>query len=305
MNSKGDGHYEEPTSPFFSAWAAFVLKYRWLLLVLMAALTAWSIVQIRTSLYVDNSVEAFFSNESDTVTTLEETRDLFGRDSLFLVMIEGDVFTEPFLRRLERVHHELKALDIDVPSLGERKSDRDERRTCGALGEPDPTPDNSVVTGTERIAVDDFEDDAEFEEDPSESAPGEAGEPSNAGFEGEGSIVEEVVSLINARHIWSEQVGPDESPTLHVDKLMDPLPESIGTTQGEHVGEPNVGGSSGGQGGPFCGHRDPHRLYERARFGAGVQAGCDHHRQIQRRRFSCKRGGDAGIGGVVEQSHVA
>jgi hypothetical protein len=223
--AKGDGHYEEPSSPFFSAWATFVLKYRWVLLLLMAALTAWSIVQIRTALYVDNSMEAFFSNESDTVTVLEETRDLFGRDSLFLVMIEGDVFTDPFLRRLEHVHYELKALDIDVPSLGERKSDRDARRTCGALGRSDPAPDNSVVTGTERIAVDDFEDDDEFEEDPSENTPGEAAGPYDAGFEGEGSIVEEVVSLINARHTWSDQVGPDESPTLHVDKLMDPLPE--------------------------------------------------------------------------------
>ena len=144
--------------------------------MLMAALTAWSIVQIRTTLYVDNSVEACYSDDTATAKILEETRDLFGRDSLFLVMAEGDVFSDPFLRRLEKLHHELKGLNLALPTLGERKRDRDTRRTCGtlstAVSEPEPVS-APVTTRVATPAAEAFEDDDdEFEEDPDEQSVG-------------------------------------------------------------------------------------------------------------------------------------
>ena len=45
-----------------------------------------------------------------------------------MVLIEGDVFSEPFLGKLRKLHEELEALDIDVESQGQRRADRDRAR---------------------------------------------------------------------------------------------------------------------------------------------------------------------------------
>ena len=48
---------------------------------------------------------------------LTEYRDEFGRDGLYVVVVEGDVFSVPFLENLSALHQEVQALDLDLPSL--------------------------------------------------------------------------------------------------------------------------------------------------------------------------------------------
>ena len=118
----------EQGSLFFRRFAEHILRFRWLWLLLIATVTAGAVYSIKTQLMVDNSVEAFGSSKDQSMDVLEEFRDVFGRDEMFVVLVEGPVFTAEFLEKLEKLHMELEAMDIEIPSLGERKRDRDAAR---------------------------------------------------------------------------------------------------------------------------------------------------------------------------------
>jgi predicted RND superfamily exporter protein len=87
-------------------------------------LTAFSVHQAATRLRVDTSVEAFLAGDSEAFRALDDLRDDFGRDEIFLVLVEGDVFTLPFLERLKKLHDEIAAIDMELESLGQRDVDR-------------------------------------------------------------------------------------------------------------------------------------------------------------------------------------
>ena len=98
-------------SQFLRAWARIVIRYRWLFLALTVLATGAMANQAREKLRIDNSVEAFLSRQSEAAVSLEDSRDAFGRDDLFLIMIEGDVFSVPYLEKLKKLHQELESLD--------------------------------------------------------------------------------------------------------------------------------------------------------------------------------------------------
>ena len=106
----------EPESAFFRRWAEVVLRYRWLAIALVAGVTAFAVVQIKKKLIVDNSMEAFLSSQSDAMRKLEEFRDVFGRDDLFMVMVEGDVFSMAYLEKLKALHGELATVPSGLES---------------------------------------------------------------------------------------------------------------------------------------------------------------------------------------------
>ena len=118
----------EQGSPFFRRLGESVLRWRWIWLLVIGAVTAGAIYSIKTQLMVDNSVEAFGSTKDNSMNVLEEFRDVFGRDELFVVLVEGPVFTTEFLKKLDALHTELGSIDMEIPSLGERKRDRDAAR---------------------------------------------------------------------------------------------------------------------------------------------------------------------------------
>ena len=70
---------------------------------------------------VDNSVEAFAPQNSEEIKTLHEYRDTFGRADAFVLLVEGDVFTLPFLKQLDALHRDIAAIDVKVgPPLESR-----------------------------------------------------------------------------------------------------------------------------------------------------------------------------------------
>ena len=146
----------------------------------------------------DTSIEAFVSQESEAQKALEEYRDLFGRDDLLVLMIEGDVFSRSYLERLEELHEALEKLDVEVESRGQRKSDREALRKTTDASKPD-TP--------QAAPADDFGD---FDDFGGEGWGDEAG----------GTVIEEVTSLINVRRT---RATPDGEGIV-VGSLMDPLP---------------------------------------------------------------------------------
>ena len=179
------------------------------------------ILELRQSLFglsglsVDTSVEAFSNPQDPAQLSLERYRDQFGRDDHFIVLVEGQVFSLPFLQQLQKLHKELEGLNIEVKSLGERKIDRLKARMSPeelkALSSQTPpsgaqgrAPPANVVSDA---LSDDFGND--FGEEEGEDAWGD---------EGGGTVIEEVTSLINARRTYGTSDG------LVVGEWCDPFP---------------------------------------------------------------------------------
>ena len=174
-----DPHQPTGAGPrFFAGVARFAVRFRYPVLISLLALSAFFLHQLRTNLLVDNSNEGFLDSSSEAAIQLEQLRDAFGRDEVFLVLIEGDVFSLPYLEKLKRLHGKLEAIDIPVASLGERKGDRDKKREMFRQGN-----DKEALAKASREA--DFGD---FGDD-------EGWEASDHG----GTVMDDVQSLVNAR----------------------------------------------------------------------------------------------------------
>lgn len=105
-----DEHHE---NVFFRAWAEAVVRFRWPVLALIAVISAVAASQLVT-LRFDSSTEYFSQGDGGAEALLEQYRADFGRDDLYLVVVEGDVFTEPFLDRLAGLHDALERLDVPL-----------------------------------------------------------------------------------------------------------------------------------------------------------------------------------------------
>jgi predicted RND superfamily exporter protein len=192
-------------SPLFRRWGRIVLRYHVVIAVLTTLVTVWMTWATWDRLRVDNSIELFIPEGAESVTVLEEMRDAFGQNELFLVAASGDVFTEEFLTRLGALHDALSSLSPPLESLGERLSDRQVRRGAGAdlVEAPRAGPAES-----EEDSDEDFGDFDSFEDDGQETWEGLGG----------GTAVDEVISLVSARRTW--MVGD----TLNVGDWMTPRP---------------------------------------------------------------------------------
>lgn len=219
MDLDGQQHQERPNA-FFLAWGKLVVKHRWLFLLLTLLTTAGSMFLVATRVRVDTSIEAFIAQESDTQALLEEYRDDFGRDTAFIVLIEGDVFSMQYLDRLKALHDELKVLDMDIPSLGQRKKDRDTRRFDSEADDDAAAPASAAPASA--AADDPFADtgggDDAFGDEGFDGFGDGDGAGAGWGEEGGGSIVDEITSLVNVRQTRGTADG------IEVGELLDPWP---------------------------------------------------------------------------------
>lgn len=178
----------------FERWSAFAIRYRWFMFAL-ALLAAVGAVQIaRKKLKVDRSAAAMTYHEGPEQELLDRFEGHFGSDDLFLVVVEGDVFTLDFLERLRALHEELR--DLDVPGVTE------------APAENQPAAKRAPAGGGE----DDFGDFEGIEADQQAEGAwkGEAG----------GQTFDEVTSLLNARRTTPAPGG------IKVGEWLDPFPTS-------------------------------------------------------------------------------
>ena len=192
-------------SPIFRRWGVIVLRHHVLIAVMAVMVSVWMAWATIDRLRVDNSIELFIPEGAESVTVLEELRDAFGQNDLFLVVASGDVFTEEFLNKLRALHEDLANLNPPLASLGERLSDRHARRGAGAsTTKADQGTDETLAAASD----DDFGDFDDFEDDGEETWETLGG----------GTAVDEVLSLINARRTWMN------GDTLHVGDWMSPAP---------------------------------------------------------------------------------
>ena len=205
---------------FFFSWAVWLVEHRFIVFATSILLSLLSIILVipakklpsslaearqsitgRSGLIIDTSVDAFSDPSNNSVEILEEYRDLFGRDDYFMVLIEGDVFSMPYLEKLQTLHQELEKLNVEISSLGERRTDRIQK-SQGIISTKE----------SEGNKVDSLGDEFGFDEDLDS-------EDSGWGKEDASTVIEEVTSLINARHTKGNTDG------IVIDKWLDPLPQ--------------------------------------------------------------------------------
>lgn len=225
-------------SPFFAAWGAFVVRHRLWVLAFSLLLTVLSGWLVATRITVDTSVESFAATDSPARAVLEEYRDTFGRDDLFVVMVEGDVFTLDYLTRLRALHADLVALDVEVSSLGQR---RGKKRAPSGTAAPSTAasgstagPSPAAPSGDDGFGDDGFGDRAAAAP-PGDDGFGAGDDGFGAGDDGfgdaqtddwagiaGGTVLEEVTSLINVRRTRATGDG------IAVGRLLDPFPSFSG-----------------------------------------------------------------------------
>ena len=114
MNSEVTPEHSSGISALFVRLVKTILSFKWLLLILVAALTIFAFYEMR-SIKMDNSSEAWFVEGDRTVELLDEFRDIFGNDDFVILLFEFDNFFKPEnIRVLGRL---AKALEAEVPHL--------------------------------------------------------------------------------------------------------------------------------------------------------------------------------------------
>ncbi len=118
MNPGITSKYFSGTNTFFARLAEGILRFRWLLLVLISLLTIFAFYEMR-SLRMDNSNESFFLEGDPTKLLLDKFRDTFGNEDFVYVLIETRDFFEPDTIRLIRELAE--DLEAHVPYVKDMK----------------------------------------------------------------------------------------------------------------------------------------------------------------------------------------
>jgi uncharacterized protein len=168
------------------------------LLLLTLAITAYAGWLIATKLEVNNTTEYFARGNDEILNVLDEFRDDFGRDDMFFVVVEGDIFTPAFIEKLDGLHKALETFDCELPESGLES------------GSP-----NAPMEAADK-AVDDFGDFGDDEGWGDDAGWGDdEDEPDSAG-----SVVDEVISLINVRETVKTVDG------ILVRGLMETLPSA-------------------------------------------------------------------------------
>ena len=306
----GASHVDVPVQGAFAALTRLVV--RWPILVLLSSLGATAAFgyAAATRLQIDSSVDAFTNSNSGEREVLERFRDEFGRDDFYLVMVQGDVFSLPYLQKMRKLHDELAHLDMDVPSLGQRKArpkaalalteaaPEHGGQQANAAHDPAILPDAKAPAPPAAVAAPgavssgasdaDFADfgsgDDEFGPEPAgpaqaagATAPAVARVHDDWGAEAGGTIVDEITSVLNVRR--TKAVGD----AIEVGSWLEPLPsaEELPALGAAMLAEPTLRGQVIGAAGKhsvitlrmgFMSEDDGARVYRR------ILEICDAHR---------------------------
>ena len=175
----------EPRNTFFEVYARYVVRNRFwifgLTLMIVGAMSYSAATQIR----VDTSVEAFALDEGEAHDALVAFRRDFGSDNLYFVMAEGQVFSVDYLTRLADLHRRMANLDVQLIDYQEA--------------------DQPSTTTPVSAADEDFD---------------EFGDDEGWGDEAVGTLVEQTISLVNARNTRFVD------DTLDVGELLKTIPTS-------------------------------------------------------------------------------
>ena len=195
---------EKPSS-FFLKWGDFVVQYRWICLGLTVLITALSAMTAAKYTTVDMGIEAFTDKSSQSQKVLEEFRDEFGRDDVWALVIEGDVFSLSYLNKLKTFHQQLSDLNLDLQSLSA------------------PSQTTSSSEDKPSDGGDDFDDFAE--------------EDDGWGDEQDGGLFEDVLSLLNTKET---RAAPDGIKISDLIETIPSQPSDLLDLKNRALNDPNI-----------------------------------------------------------------
>ncbi len=112
----------------FEAWTRIIIRFKYLVVFLVILPTIFIGSQIRF-LTIDTSNEGLLHANDPILTLYNDFRDQFGRDDLLVLAIKSDnIFSLPFLEKLQKLHNRLEA---EVPHLNDITSLVNARDTRG------------------------------------------------------------------------------------------------------------------------------------------------------------------------------
>ena len=94
MNQGITSKYFSSTNTFFARLAEGILRFRWLLLLLVFLMTIFAFYEMKT-IRMDNSNEAFFVEGDLTLATYHRFHDTFGNDEFVYILFETEDFFKP------------------------------------------------------------------------------------------------------------------------------------------------------------------------------------------------------------------
>jgi len=114
MNPNFSSEYPSRISTFFPQLAEWMLRFKWVLLVFLTALTVFAFTQMQ-NLRFDNSNEVWFVEGDRSLELLDKFRNVFGNDDFVVLLFEFDNFFEAEnIRLLDRL---ADTLEQEVPYL--------------------------------------------------------------------------------------------------------------------------------------------------------------------------------------------
>ena len=109
MNPGITSKYFTGTNTFFARLTEGILRFRWLLLLLVFIITIFAFYEMRT-LKMDNSNESFFLEGDPTKLLFDKFRDTFGNEDFVYVLIKtGDFFEPDTIRLIKKLAEDLEA----------------------------------------------------------------------------------------------------------------------------------------------------------------------------------------------------
>ncbi|MBT4287817.1 MAG: MMPL family transporter [Deltaproteobacteria bacterium] len=116
----------------FEQFAAMVIRFHWIALILILGLVGGLGSQLR-HIKIDTATESFLHETDPSLIEYNAFRDQFGRDEMIILMIQSDqIFSLSFMEKLKALHDELEE---NVPLLRDIDSLINVRSTRGETGE--------------------------------------------------------------------------------------------------------------------------------------------------------------------------
>jgi predicted RND superfamily exporter protein len=148
--------FQERAETALRAWGYFVIRHRWLTLLLSLLVTA-VFVSALPGLRIDNSTESDFHPDDPDLVRYNEFRDQFDRDDrVILALTPPQIFSLEFLEKLRAFHRELEgevpyAEEITSLINARRARGEGDRLIVGELMEDWPEDQTAVETLKQRV----------------------------------------------------------------------------------------------------------------------------------------------------------
>ena len=107
------GRAHNPEINIYGVFCRHVIRRRWWVIAMTLIGLSASIWAAAERLTIDTSLKTFMRSDAAAKEVLDAYRAEFGRDDVFMIVVEGDVFTPLFMKRLRALHTGIETIDFE------------------------------------------------------------------------------------------------------------------------------------------------------------------------------------------------